>query len=100
WCSRQRPQPAIDVASGPAAAHCALCARLPVHAEGAQFVPAPGDDQLPIVSLPVRAFQFRRSDGKGDATFSLDAATDIAVAPAQFVAGPRDSAPVAQKYQE
>src|SRR2546423_9171190 len=100
WYTPRPPPPAIDVAFGPAAAHCAPCARLPARAQAVRSVPGPGDDQLPIVSRPDRGFQFRRSGGKGDATFSLDAAGDIAIAPARFAAGLRDSAPAAQKYRE
>src|SRR4029077_12477381 len=98
WCNQRRLRLAIDVACGPAAARCALCAPLPARARAARSDPAPGGDQPPTEFRPVPASQFRRSAVKDDATFSLVAAKDIATAPVRFVVGLRGSAHVARKY--
>ena len=80
------------------AAHFAHAFQLALETRDPILDPAPIDLQLGFARSPRPNSAGLRA--KGDATFSLAAATDTATAPVRFATGLRDSAPVARKYRE
>src|SRR5262249_4609690 len=90
---------AIDVVSDLRAVSRGSYAQLPARAPVARFVPARGDDQLPIAFRPGRVFRSRRSGATGDATSGSSEAKGTATVQARFAVDLPYCAHAGQRYR-